>query len=655
MRSEVWLLVIAYLATLPIGCGRQAPSTKNERGAHASRDYPADYDGRTESTAGSVKDGDRSRPDATQPADAKSEKQESDVVSAVQLESLVAAAIAHWRVPGCAVVVVKDNKTVVMKGFGVRRHGGSKTVDSETLFPIASVTKTFNAALIAKLIDERKITWDTPISKVMDVRFHQSTLTANVTFRDLLSHRVGLDPSNRHWYRRDLTRAQIIDNLDLVHSKHSLRSDFLYCNVGILVAGEAAAHVAGKEWPEMLQEMILSPLEMRSTLPDVGDPTFLKNYAVGHRLASSGLVEMKFSPVSNCAPATSIWSNAADMSKWLRFHLARRKHGAETILSQDTISEMHAPQMVVRRDNRFWKMFPDKQFMASGLGWFVHDYRGRMIVQHPGNINGVRAQIAIVPEEDLGIAVLANRYGSFLPIALMYEIVDAYLGSGGPDSMTRNRVLRNQQEIFERDLDYTLLTKAGAKKLIENDLSGAILLLDEAVKMDPSKEAAFVNRGIARLKLREYDGALRDLKRAVRIETNCAMAWDAIGVIYGRRRDYRSAAANFAKAAKADPRSARFWSNLAQAKLQLADYSGAIQDASQALQLDQHLASAYSTRGISFFYVKESTKAKVDLEKAVKIDPRLRRSLDPYIGRLAKKAVNKSKTAKKKTSPRKKQ
>ena len=571
----------------------------------------------------SQKEPGKAKPEPIQPIQGETGRaKRGESVSPSDLESMTEKAMSRWHVPGCAVVVVHRRKVVLLKGFGVRRQDKPARITKETLFPIGSISKGFTSAVVARLIEEKKIRWDTKISRFVNVRFQKSLLTDNVTFQDLLCHRVGLDSSNRWWFSSNATRAELIANLHKIPIRREFRSEFLYCNIGVMVAGEAAASAAGSSWPNVLNERILVPLGMKKTLADVKDPANLDNWASGHHLNDQGrLTVHKFNQVSNCGPAVGIWSNAVDMSKWIRLHLSVDQP-MRHVLTEESIIELHAPQMVVKTGNRFWKKFPNKNHLSAAFGWFALDYRGRSTLQHSGNINGVRSHIAIMPTEQMGIVVLANRAGSALPMSLAYDVFDAFLGPGGPNAKSRNVLLQREQDKADRDLTYSRLIDAVRRKLATNDPASAVELCTQAAKVCPERESAFVNRGLALIKLNRNPEAMKDLRRAVAIDPRCAPAWDAMGWIHVGNRNYRAAITQFNKAINANSASARFLSNRANAKLKLGDHAGAIEDASQALQLNNKLASAYLIRGLAYLHIGEKEKAGLDLLKAKELKGR---------------------------------
>jgi hypothetical protein len=113
-----------------------------------------------------------------------------------------------------------------------------------------------------------------------------------------------------------------------------------------------------------------------------------------------------------------------DLTQWLKLHLAEGKLAGRPLLEPETVGEMHALQFSVSVRSRPPDNVYAARFYGSGLGWFVQDYRGRKVVLHAG---GWGSMVAMIPEEELGVAILSNLDLESLPGLLMYDVFDAYL------------------------------------------------------------------------------------------------------------------------------------------------------------------------------------------------------------------------------------
>jgi hypothetical protein len=116
------------------------------------------------------------------------------------------------------------------------------------------------------------------------------------------------------------------------------------------------------------------------------------------------------------------------MAEWLRLQLGGGSIGGQRLLSDSVVEEMHSPQTVVRPSRDEEEMFPESHLDAYGLGWRLQDYRGRLIVRHGGALDGMRTHVALVPEEELGVVAITNISESAVPQAIVWYVIDQYLG-----------------------------------------------------------------------------------------------------------------------------------------------------------------------------------------------------------------------------------
>ncbi|HUG96135.1 MAG TPA: serine hydrolase, partial [Nitrososphaera sp.] len=196
-----------------------------------------------------------------------------------------------------------------------------------------------------------------------------------------------------------------------------------------LAAGQLIAKVSGKSWDEFIRQRIFIPLSMTASNTSIKDLKSVDNVASPHAKIEDKVEAIAWRNVDNIAPAGSINSSVADMAQWVRLQLAQGEYQKQHLLSSGTAKEMQTSQTVIRAEPPYSLLYPEAHFLNYGLGWFLHDFRGRKVVEHGGAIDGMRAQVAMIPEEKLGLVILTNMDGSILPLALMYRIFDAYLST----------------------------------------------------------------------------------------------------------------------------------------------------------------------------------------------------------------------------------
>ena len=345
-------------------------------------------------------------------------------------DDYVNKAIKDWEVPGLAIAVVKDDKVVFAKGYGVREIGKPDKVDERTLFAIGSSSKAFTAATVAMLVDEGKLKWDDPATKYLpSLQLYDPYATRELTVRDLLSHRVGLERGDLLWYASPYDRSEVLRRIRYLKPSSSMRSRFGYQNVMFLAAGQIIPSITGKDWDDFTRERIFVPLGMTATGTSIKTLANSNDVAVPHSKFDDKVEPIAWRNIDNIAPAGSINSNVVDMAQWVRLQLGNGKYQDKQLISSAAIKEMHASQTIIPLEGAMARLYPEAHFLNYGLGWFLSDYRGRKLVEHGGAIDGMRALVAMMPEEKMGVVILTNLGGTTLPMPLAYRIFDAYLGA----------------------------------------------------------------------------------------------------------------------------------------------------------------------------------------------------------------------------------
>jgi CubicO group peptidase (beta-lactamase class C family) len=346
-----------------------------------------------------------------------------------EFETYVNSAIKEWQVPGVAIAVIKDDKVVFAKGFGVRDINQNTPVDERTLFAIGSSSKAFTTASLAMLVDENKLKWDDPATKFLPgLQLFDPYASRELTVADLVTHRSGLARGDLLWYASPYDRDEILRRARYLKPSWSFRAKFGYQNLMYLAAGQVVASVANKSWDDFIRERIFTPLGMKTS------STSIKAFGSDNVASPHAKIDDKVQPIAwrnidNIAPAGSINSNVVEMAQWVRLQLGGGVYEGKRLISSAAMKELHTPQTIIRIEGLNASLYPEAHFLNYGMGWFLSDYRGRKVVEHGGAIDGMRAEVAMMPEEKLGLVVLTNLGGNILPHALMFKIFDVYLGA----------------------------------------------------------------------------------------------------------------------------------------------------------------------------------------------------------------------------------
>jgi CubicO group peptidase (beta-lactamase class C family) len=352
-----------------------------------------------------------------------------------KLDAYLASAVQRTGVPGFAVAIVDEHGVVAAKGYGVRRLGAPELVDGDTHFDTASLTKSFTAALLATLVDEGKLQWDSRVRDVLpELSFGDPYLDANVTLRDLLTHRVALQGANSMPRFSGYDEAEVLRRVRYLKAQGQFRADFVYSNLMYTVAGAMAEKVTGKKWNVLVTERLLTPLGMTST--NAQEDLTVPNSASPHVVIDG--VQQPVRPYywKTMAPAAAIASTARDMALWLRFQLGDGTWEGKRIISAAAMEQMHAPQVVVPTTAAFREARKLEYFAGYGFGWQVFDYKGRPMLWHSGNGDGMPSYMAILPKQKLGVVVMMNTWAMpYLHGSLAGHILDTLLGLETTDSV----------------------------------------------------------------------------------------------------------------------------------------------------------------------------------------------------------------------------
>lgn len=364
-----------------------------------------------------------------------------------EFEEYVNKALKDWGVPGVAIAIVKDDRVVLAKGFGVRELNKPAPVDEQTLFAIGSSSKAFTAASIAMLVDEGKLKWDEPATKHLPgFQLFDPYTTRELTIADLLTHRSGLTRGDLLWYGSTHDRSEILRRVRYLKPSWSLRARYGYQNIMFLAAGQIIPSIAGKTWDEFIRDRIFNPLGMKSSTTSIKAFANSPNVATPHSKINDKIQVISWRNIDNIAPAGSINSNVQDMAQWVRLQLGSGVYQNQRLLSAAAIKEMQTPHTIIRLEGMQASLYPEAHFLTYGLGWFLSDYRGKKVVEHGGAIDGMRAEVAMIPEEKLGLVILTNLHGNVLPVALMYKIFDIYLNAPQRDWSADMLKVRNNLE-----------------------------------------------------------------------------------------------------------------------------------------------------------------------------------------------------------------
>ncbi len=342
----------------------------------------------------------------------------SPVVDSDAITAYVEAQMRRHRLPGVAVVVTRGEDVVYLEGFGSAGEG--RPVTPQTPFYIGSVSKPVTALAVMQLADEGVIELDAPVQRYLPwFAVADPEVSCAITVRHLLQQTSGL--SNAGYppplYPEGTTMETAVRDLRSANPVAPPGTRFHYFNPNYTVLGVLIEEVTAQSYAAYVHEHIFEPLEMvRSLAPQ--EPAGVEGLATGHNLFFGVSVPRQQPLFTHDLPAGFIISTAEDLAHFLMAQVRQGRYGEIAVLSADAVVEMHTPPAEVPSD--------------YALGWVVTEQEGMRLVRHNGAVDTFYTDVILVPDEEIGIAVLTNQNG-LLPLVLTYVpfadgLVDVVLG-----------------------------------------------------------------------------------------------------------------------------------------------------------------------------------------------------------------------------------
>ncbi|MFH2008784.1 MAG: serine hydrolase domain-containing protein [bacterium] len=328
-------------------------------------------------------------------------------------EAFLEEARQKLDIPGAAVAVVQGGKVIFAKGFGVRRLGQKRAVTTKTLFMIGSITKSLTTMMMAKLVDEKKFDWETPVTQVLpSFALGDVALTRQCRMRHTVCACTGLPRQDMEFLfeSKRSTAESRMALLKTMKPTTGFGETFQYSNLMVAAGGYVAAHAAyprwklGRAYHKAMQTRLFQPAGMRRTTFD-----FRRVRRLDHAQPHSPTLQMKPVPISlafedgvrSVGPAGAAWSNVEDMARFVLLELSRGRIGkAKRVVSDKQLQARWQPQ--IRASDK----------VHYGLALLISRDRGVRIIGHGGGTLGFTSNMFFLPDHGVGMIVLSNRGGA---------------------------------------------------------------------------------------------------------------------------------------------------------------------------------------------------------------------------------------------------
>ena len=344
-----------------------------------------------------------------------------------EFETLAENLVAGQKIPGMAMAIVQGGRIVSARGYGITDVGQPETVDAHTVFRLASLSKSFASTTTAMLVADGRLRWD---SRIVDyyptLQFSEPRAALELDVAEVLSHRVGID-SNA--FDRDLEGyaeyPSLVQKIAYTPMKCAPGECYAYQNIAYSLIGDVVQGASGLPFDQVVARRLFKPLGMTDASYGLEGITASARWAKPHIRSKRGWTAVTPKPTYyRVAPAAGVNASISDMAQWL---LAQGGYRPD-VLPGSLLATLHAPLIDTPSETRGAQWRRDRLNSAGyGLGWRVYDYVGHRVIYHGGAVQGYRGLIALMPERDLGVAILWNA-NSAAPSGLLPTILDRAIG-----------------------------------------------------------------------------------------------------------------------------------------------------------------------------------------------------------------------------------
>ena len=332
-----------------------------------------------------------------------------DAARIAELSKWVESTMKELGIPGVSIGLVQDGKVVFADGFGVRELGKKDKPDGDTLFMIASNTKAMTTLMLAKLVDEKKLTWDTPVTQVLPTfKLGDADTTRQVLVKHLVCACTGLPRQDLEWLFefKNSSPDKALGTLATVQPTSKFGEIFQYSNLLAAAGGFVGGHVVapkqelGAAYDEAMRTRVFEPLGMKTTTFDYAK-ALRGNHAWSHAPDVEGkpakaAFEINYS-VLPLRPAGAAWSSVRDVLAYVSMELAEGVlPNGQRYIGKEALLERRKAQVAIGKDDIY------------GMGLEVRTKYGSPVVHHGGDMIGFHSDMIWLPEQNVGAVVLTN-------------------------------------------------------------------------------------------------------------------------------------------------------------------------------------------------------------------------------------------------------
>ncbi|MBN1986532.1 MAG: beta-lactamase family protein [Prolixibacteraceae bacterium] len=324
-----------------------------------------------------------------------------------EYDSIISTEIINSGTVGSALVITYKDQVAFLKCYGVKKAGGKDSINENTIFRLASVSKTITGVLAGILDEENIISLDDRVVDYLpDFRLKNTESTRHLTVRNLLSHTSGLIPhAYDNMVEEKVPLGKIMNDLCLVDVSASPGKLYGYQNVMFSLYDTIAALKTKMKFDEIIHEKVFEPFEMKTASTGFHSFKNNPNKAFPHSGANGNFRTLRLNDrYYSTAPAAGINASISDMAQFL-LHLTNVNNSKIDNYIVQTVFTPQVQSPLRRTYLSRWDKVDSKQY---AIGWRIIGYKGRKVAYHGGYVQGYKTEIAYCEEENIGIAYLTN-------------------------------------------------------------------------------------------------------------------------------------------------------------------------------------------------------------------------------------------------------
>lgn len=344
------------------------------------------------------------------------------------LDSYISKNIIDWNIPGISIGIIKNDAIIFNNSYGYSNIQEEHLNNSNTIFPLASVTKHITAIALLNELYKKQISVDTNISKYLDSTYTKNQSYINkISFRDLLSHQL---PYKKHHgdfllFESNLSQKEIIRKTFLFKPNNIAKPKSNYNNVGYILAQKLLENISTKSYNKYLDSLFFRPLKMTYTLGSFNKVMTKKHKIKRYLMDNDSIKEIKYKNSDIYLGAGGLYTSLNDYLKWMKLLLNKGIYNQQSIIPAHIINQLFSPLIFEKKRTHPYHNISNQMY---GFGLKHYKYQNEEIISHSGGLPGLTTSMVLIPNKKTGIFIMINKSNSGFLIPLMNEILDSILG-----------------------------------------------------------------------------------------------------------------------------------------------------------------------------------------------------------------------------------